>query len=135
MTTTRYLVHYRCHLCGQTHLVINQLLVPGGPNQTGSLADLYPDGNLPPRIVSFLTNLLWCDQAADYIELQDPARVYLTPRPPPPPLSVLINFLRFSDSTPLALSPHPCYNQDTATARMGSCPTSGCHPVPKCPNG
>jgi hypothetical protein len=86
MTPAGYFVHYDCHVCGQTHLVINQLLIPSGPTEAGNLDELYPEGDLPGSVVRLLGDLVWCDQAADYIELEDPARVYLTPRPPPVPL-------------------------------------------------
>jgi hypothetical protein len=82
MIPAGYLVEYDCHLCGGTHLVINELLIPGGPTEAGSLDELYPDGELPASVVRLLGDLVWCDQAADYIELEDPARVYLTPRVP-----------------------------------------------------
>jgi hypothetical protein len=65
---------------------IPDVKLPGGPTEPCTLAEHYPDGNMPPRIVRFLTDsLLWCDQANDYIERNDPARFHLTPRPPSPP--------------------------------------------------
>jgi hypothetical protein len=82
MTPRGYLVEYDCHLCSQTHLVIKELLVPGGPTETGSLDELYPDGELPSDVVRLLGELVWCDQAGEPIELEDPTRVYLTPRGP-----------------------------------------------------
>ena len=82
MTHSGYVVHYHCHLCGGTHLVNKELLIPGGPTETGSLDELYPDAELPASVARLLGDLVWCDQAADYIELEDPARVYLTPRVP-----------------------------------------------------
>ena len=82
MTTPHYIVHYHCHVCGRMHLVSSAFPLPGGPTEPCTLADLYPAGNFPPRVVRFLTNyLLWCDQANDYIERDDPARLHLTPRP------------------------------------------------------
>ena len=80
MGVTRYRVDYDCHACGQTHWVIDELLVPGGPAEAGSLDELYPEGELPGAVVRLLGHLVWCDEVADYIELEDPARVYLTPR-------------------------------------------------------
>jgi hypothetical protein len=82
MTPAGYSVQYDCHVCGETHLVIDELLIPGGPSEAGSLDELYPDGELPADVVRLLGELVWCDQAGDPIELEDPARVYLTPRVP-----------------------------------------------------
>ena len=79
MAVTRYRVDYNCHVCGQIHWVIHELLVPGGPVQAGSLDELYPAGELPAVVVRLLGDLVWCDEVADYVELEDPARVYLTP--------------------------------------------------------
>ena len=79
MTPASYQVHYACHVCGQTHAVIDEVLIPGGPAEAGSLDELYPDGDLPASVERLLGELVWCDQAADPIELEDPARVYLVP--------------------------------------------------------
>ena len=83
---TRYGVHYQCHKCGAVHIVTNDFPLPGGPTQAGSLDDLHPAGDLPSVLQRLLGELVWCDEAAEYIELEDPARVYLIPQPPVDPI-------------------------------------------------
>ena len=74
-----YRVDLRCE-CDQTHRVINGLQLTPGPDKAGSVAELYPAGDLPPELAQlFAETLTWCDQAGDYIEQEDPARVVLTP--------------------------------------------------------
>lgn len=75
----RYTVQYQCHRCGAVHAVSGDFLMPGGPAQAGSLDELYPAGDLPSVLQRLLGELVWCDDAAEYIELEDPARVYLIP--------------------------------------------------------
>ena len=71
-------VHLRCE-CGQTHGVIGHFQLTPGPPEAGTVAELYPAGELPADLVSLLHDLVWCDQAGEYVELADPARVVLTP--------------------------------------------------------
>ena len=73
-----YAVDLRCE-CGQTHGVINRFQLTPGTTEAGTVAELYPAGNLPAALVSLLHDLVWCDQAGEYVELADPARVVLTP--------------------------------------------------------
>lgn len=77
-------VDYQCHECGQTHRVSNVFDLETDIDEAGSLDELYPEGRLPPRLERLMGDLVWCDQVGDYIELEDPARVFLTPRPPLP---------------------------------------------------
>lgn len=74
-----YLVDLRCE-CGRGHRVINELQRTPRPDQAGTVSELYLAGNLPPELVRlFAETLTWCDLAEDYIELEDPARIVLTP--------------------------------------------------------
>ncbi len=50
-----------------------------GPNDAGTVAELYPSGDLPAEPVSLLQDLARCDQVGDYVELADPVRGLLTP--------------------------------------------------------
>ena len=68
--TTGYLVHDCCHLCGHTHLVSAAPPLPDGLTQLGTLADLYGSADLPRTLANLLNDLVWCDQAAAYIQLQ-----------------------------------------------------------------
>ena len=58
----------------------------GGLVQPLDWAELYRADELPQTLANLLNDLVWCDQAAAYIQDHDPARVYLTPSPPPRPL-------------------------------------------------
>jgi hypothetical protein len=82
---TSYIVDLRWTNCGQVHRVSNDLRLDHGPTQPGSLADLYAGADLPRTLANLLNDLVWCDQAAAYIQDHDPARVHLTPSQPPPP--------------------------------------------------
>jgi hypothetical protein len=83
-----FCVEYQCHLCGQSHVVVEELGIIGGGAWTaegvegGSLDRLYPHGDLPDELERLLGELVWCDEAGDWIELEDPARVFLVPSPP-----------------------------------------------------
>jgi hypothetical protein len=58
----------------------------GGYELTWSTID---GGEFPPELARLLGDLVWCDQAGDYVKLADPTRVVLTPRPlAEPPYSV-----------------------------------------------
>lgn len=52
---------------------------PTDPSEGGSLAELYPDGNIPGNIAYLLSIEIWCPQAKAYIALEDPARVFVEP--------------------------------------------------------
>jgi hypothetical protein len=73
-----YVVDLRCE-CGETHWVSNGFQLTPGPTEAGTVAELYPSGNLPAALASLLRDLVWCDQTGEYVELADPARVVLTP--------------------------------------------------------
>ena len=75
-----YAVDLRCE-CGETHRVSNRLQLTPGPTEAGTMAELYPAGDLPPGLARLLGDLLWCDRAGEYIEIADPARLVLTPWP------------------------------------------------------
>jgi hypothetical protein len=77
-----YTVDYVCHECGETHRVANDFRFVGGPSEAGSLDDLYPGGDLPPEVENLLGDMVWCDQASEWVELEDPAGVILRPQRP-----------------------------------------------------
>jgi hypothetical protein len=83
---TSYLMDLRCPKCGQVHRVSNDLRLDHGPTEPGTLSDLYGSAELPRTLANLLHDLVWCDQSAAYIQDHDPARIYLFPNPPPPPL-------------------------------------------------
>ena len=78
--TNSYIVEYLCDKCGEPHRVANDFRLVGGPTEGGSLDELYPDGNLPPPLVQLLGDLAWCPSVAEWVDLDDPARVSLLPR-------------------------------------------------------
>jgi hypothetical protein len=55
------------------------LQIPDGPTRAGTVAELYPGGELPRALSSLLNDLVWCDEAGEYVEIADPERVVLTP--------------------------------------------------------
>jgi hypothetical protein len=64
--------------------------VPAPPNGSAGVLQQNRDVRsnslgLPQTLANLLHDLVWCNQAAAYIEPKDSARVYLTPSPPPPP--------------------------------------------------
>jgi len=74
-----YIVDLACK-CGRVHRVVNWLQIPDGPTQAGSLAELYPAGDLPQVLIRLLGDLIWCDAAGDYIPIEEPGRLELRPR-------------------------------------------------------
>ena len=75
----RYMVDYLCPACGNAHRVSNDFRLLGERMEAGSLDDLYPGGDLPPEVVALLGDLAWCEETAEWVDLDDPARVFLTP--------------------------------------------------------
>jgi hypothetical protein len=73
-----YVVDLRCE-CGKVHRVSNDFRLQNGPNHAGTVAELYRTDELPPSLARLLRDLVWCDQAGEYIEMGDPARVILSP--------------------------------------------------------
>lgn len=43
------------------------------------MAELYAGQELPPTFTDFLTGLVKCDETGEWVEMDDPARVYLRP--------------------------------------------------------
>ena len=76
----QYLVDLRCPYCGKTHRVTSGLQLDGGPTEPGSLADLYPGGELPQALARLLDNLVWCPKVEQWVNQHDRGRFYLTPR-------------------------------------------------------
>jgi hypothetical protein len=71
-----------CDQCGEIHLVSADYHLASRTAEAGSLDELYPEGELPAELVRVLGDLVWCPRLADWVDLDDPARVYLTPLPP-----------------------------------------------------
>jgi hypothetical protein len=79
MNGVGYVVDYVCPRCGRAHRVSNDYRLLGGPTEAGNLDDLYPGGDLPSELVTLLGDLVWCDATAEWVDLDDPARVFLQP--------------------------------------------------------
>lgn len=85
-----YRIEYQCHRCGQSHIVAEHLAGIGGTagvaemRDGGSLDSLYPDGDLPDELERLMGELVWCEEAGDWIELEDPARVFVVFSTPAP---------------------------------------------------
>ena len=94
-----YLVDFRCK-CGCVHGLSSAMQIPDGPTRAGTVAELYPSaashadplqttealaeragGDLPPVLRRLLHDLVWCNEAEKYVEIADPERLVLTPRP------------------------------------------------------
>jgi hypothetical protein len=78
-----YSVTLRCPKCEQVHRVINGLVLHGGPTERGTATELYAGRELPTTLVDFLTGLVKCDETGEWVEMDDPVRVYLRPRRQP----------------------------------------------------
>lgn len=78
-----YRIEYLCHRCGKSHRVVEELglagALPGSGGDGGSLDQLYPNGEVPDELERLLGEMVWCDGAGDWIELEDPARVFVIP--------------------------------------------------------
>jgi hypothetical protein len=75
-----YIVDIRCPKCGKVHRASSQRRIPDGPDQPGSIADLYGTGKLPPMLASMLNDLVWCEVTEQWVNQTERTRVYLTPR-------------------------------------------------------
>lgn len=75
-----YIVDYVCPECGEPHRVSDDFRLSGGPAEAGSLDDAFPKGDLPAEVVALLGDLVWCGETAEWLDLDDPARVFLTPQ-------------------------------------------------------
>jgi hypothetical protein len=74
-----YIVDLRCPKCDKVHRVSTRYWVHDGPTKAGSLADLYPDGNLPRDLVLLLAKLVWCPTVEQWVNQTDHAQVFLRP--------------------------------------------------------
>lgn len=79
MPAQTYRIDYVCDQCGEIHPVSEDFRLVGGKGEAGNLDDLYPKGDLPAELVRVLGDLVWCPMLADWVDLDDPARVYVTP--------------------------------------------------------
>ncbi len=68
-----------CAECGERHSVGGLVPWPTDPSESGSLAELYPDGNMPGNIAYLLSIEFWCPQAKAHIAIEDPVRVFVEP--------------------------------------------------------
>lgn len=73
-----------CPRCGKLHRVIGGpwggLMIEHGPDRPGTIAELYESRELAAVLVRLLNGKVWCDQAGDYVLMDDPARIHLPPR-------------------------------------------------------
>jgi hypothetical protein len=74
-----YIVDIQCPKCNEVHRVSKRYRVPNGPTQPGTLADLYPDGKLPPELVLLLAKQVWCPIVRQHVNQTDHDQVFLTP--------------------------------------------------------
>jgi hypothetical protein len=58
------------------------LPIEAGPCRQGTIAELDAGRPLPDVLVRLLYDAAWCDLAAAYVVLGDPARVVMTPQHP-----------------------------------------------------
>lgn len=72
-----YGVHVICPLCGKRIWVTSGLHLQNGPTESGSVAELYGQGELPAPLASKMNDLVWCDTDQQYIEQGDRDKVYL----------------------------------------------------------
>ena len=73
-----YRVEVTCR-CGEKGQLGLAWQIRDGPTEAGTVAELYPDGDLPQVLREMLHDLLWCKEAQEYLEIGDPGRVRLTP--------------------------------------------------------
>jgi hypothetical protein len=71
---TLCVVTFDCPHCGGAHQVTAGLVLERGPGQAGTVAQLWPGGDLPAAVAALLRDRVWCDGAAEYVAL-DPERV------------------------------------------------------------
>jgi hypothetical protein len=76
-----YIVRVLCPRCGRVHRLSNDFRLNGGPARPGNLAELYEDRPLPPKLERLLREKTWCHFTAEWVGVDDRARVFLLPRP------------------------------------------------------
>lgn len=76
-----YRVTYRCPICGKEHDVSQQRRIDDGPDQAGTVADLYPTGELPWSLADLMRDSVVCETTDDLVKLNDPARLHIEPWP------------------------------------------------------
>ena len=64
---------------GCTHRLGLAFQISNCPTGSGTVAELYPNGQLPPVLLGLLHDLVWCDVVNEYAEIANPERVVLTP--------------------------------------------------------
>ena len=57
---------------------MGSLRIENGPDRLGTVAELYEGRDLPAVLVRRLNDKVWCEQAGEYVLMDDPARVHLT---------------------------------------------------------
>ena len=50
------------------------------PDRPGTIAELYEGQELPGMLVWLMTDTPWCDEVQEYVPMDDPARIHLTPK-------------------------------------------------------
>ena len=83
-TVSLYNVDLDCPRRGKRHEVYGWpaggLLIPNGPDRAGTIAELYEGQELPSVLVRLMNDTPWCDEVGEYVPMDDPARVILTPK-------------------------------------------------------
>jgi hypothetical protein len=74
-----YCVTVICPSCGAQHWAVMGLQLRGVTSRAGSVAELWPSGELPPAVTRLVGDLVWCDKAKEYARIEDPGRLVLTP--------------------------------------------------------
>jgi hypothetical protein len=71
-----YAVTFDCPHCAQTHDVIGGaglgLVIDHGPDQAGTVAQLWPRGSYPPAVAQVLQDLVYCDALGDIVPMGEP---------------------------------------------------------------
>jgi hypothetical protein len=76
-----YSIHLEpCPGCGAAHRLGGQWQLTDGPDRAGTVAEFATGPKLPAWAAPLIGEwVVWCDQAGDYIEADDPARVVVRP--------------------------------------------------------
>ena len=77
---TQYRVLVFCTDCGRTHPMRTTLSLKDGPPQKATVAAAYNGKALPLEVVGLLKKDSLCPESARPVLLDDPEKVYLTPR-------------------------------------------------------
>lgn len=76
-----YRVAYLCPICRKDHDVSLQRRIDHGPHQSGTVAELYPSGELPWSLADLMRDSVVCEATGELVKLNDPARLQIEPWP------------------------------------------------------